>query len=204
MKLIPVLEHTTLAAKHATFGLAILLITGVGGIGAARGAYVTPVAATAQSYYAGDDRAHGHAIDGTGMTPSSPVTALSTCGTSPGGTMWLSNGTTATWITFDLGSVQKIYGFHLWNYNEVNMPGRGVKTAGVYAGTTLGEGDTFSAGLNTWQINYGAETGGLNFTGGITPGSLFINLTAIPEPGSWLALGCLVGSGLMLRSRRRH
>jgi hypothetical protein len=70
--------------------------------------------------------------------------------------------------------------------------------------TLLGEGGTFSAGLNTWKINYGAATGGLNFTGVTTPGSLFINLTAIPEPGSWLALGCLVGSGLMLRSRRRN
>jgi autotransporter-associated beta strand protein len=69
--------------------------------------------------------------------------------------------------------------------------------------TLLGEGDTFSAGLNTWKINYNAATGGLNFTGVLNPGSHFINLTAIPEPGSLLALGCLVGSGMLLRSRRR-
>jgi autotransporter-associated beta strand protein len=70
--------------------------------------------------------------------------------------------------------------------------------------TLLHENDTFTAGLNTWKINYGAGTGGLNFTGVLNPGSHFINLTAIPEPGSWLALGCLVGSGMLLRSRRRH
>lgn len=29
-------------------------------------------------------------------------------------------------------------------------------------------------------------------------------LTPIPEPGTWVALGCLVGSGLCLRSRRRR
>ena len=151
MKLIQVLEHTTQAVKHSTFGLAILLIAGVGGIGAARGEYLKPIAATAQSYYAGDDRAPGHAIDGTGMTPNSPVTVLSTCGTGPGGTMWLSNGNTDTWITFDLGSVRKISGFHLWNYNEVNHAGRGVKTAGVYAGTTLpANGSSYGSAGAAW------------------------------------------------------
>lgn len=30
------------------------------------------------------------------------------------------------------------------------------------------------------------------------------NFTAVPEPGSLLALGCLVGSGAFLRTRRRH
>ena len=154
MKLSQVLEHTTRAVKHTTFGLAILLIAGVGGIGAARGEYVTPIAATAQSYYAGDDRAPGHAIDGTGMTPSSPVTALSTCGTSPANAMWLSNGNTTTWITFDLGSIRKITGFHLWNYNEfsgVSLAGRGVKTAGVYAGTTLpANGSSYGSAGAAW------------------------------------------------------
>jgi hypothetical protein len=44
----------------------------------------------------------------------------------------------------------------------------------------------------------------VNFTGVLNPGSHFINLTAIPEPGSWRALGCLVSSGMLPRSRRRH
>jgi hypothetical protein len=80
----------------------------------------------------------------------------------------------------------------------------GVLNGGFFYGTALDEGDTFIAGLNTWKINYVAATGGLNFTGVLNPGSHFINLTAIPEPGSLLALGCLVGSGMLLRSRRRH
>jgi len=33
---------------------------------------------------------------------------------------------------------------------------------------------------------------------------LITGLTAIPEPGSWCALGCLVGSGALLRTRRRR
>ena len=58
---------------------------------------------------------------------------------------------------------------------------------------------------NQWKITYNADAGGLNFASSI-PGSHFItlsNLTAIPEPASLLALGCLVGSGAFLRSRRR-
>ena len=60
----------------------------------------------------------------------------------------------------------------------------------------------------TWKISYGATTGGFNFATEYdrSINSKFINLTlaltAIPEPGSLLALGCLVGSGAFLRTRR--
>ena len=70
--------------------------------------------------------------------------------------------------------------------------------------TALTEGTVFDDGHNNWKISYIAETGGLNFATPI-PGSHFItlnNLTAIPEPGSLLALGCLLGSGTFLRRRR--
>src|SRR5574344_863987 len=97
---------------------------------------VAPVAATAQSNYG--SRTPQHAIDGSGMTPSSPVTALSAAGVAADTGMWLSSGTKRTWITFDLGCVQTVTGFRLWNYNEVSAnvsyAGRGIKTAGVYAG----------------------------------------------------------------------
>jgi autotransporter-associated beta strand protein len=74
-----------------------------------------------------------------------------------------------------------------------------------YGGNTLADGDTVTLDNNTWTIHYGTEPGGLNFASEAIAGSLFItldNFSAIPEPGSLLALGCLVGSGLMLRRRR--
>lgn len=40
----------------------------------------------------------------------------------------------------------------------------------------------------------------INYTG---PDSKFINLTAIPEPASLLAVAGLLGSGLALRMRKR-
>jgi len=115
---------------------------------------IRPIAATAQSYFALDDRAPVHAIDGSGMTPNRPLTVSSTCGITPGGNMWLSDGTTETWITFDLGSVQTISGFHLWNYNENGSPGefgRGVQTADIYIGDwLLGDGEPYADAGDAW------------------------------------------------------
>lgn len=77
----------------------------------------------------------------------------------------------------------------------------------TYGSNELADNEVFTAGANTWQIHYGATSGGLNFVGDQVAGG-FVNLTstsltAVPEPGSLLALGCLVGSGILLRSRRR-
>jgi autotransporter-associated beta strand protein len=72
-----------------------------------------------------------------------------------------------------------------------------------FGATALTEGTVFNDGHNHWRISYVAETGGLNFATSM-PGSHFItlsNLTAIPEPGSLLALGCLIGSGALFRRR---
>ncbi|MCF7675978.1 MAG: hypothetical protein K9M97_11585 [Akkermansiaceae bacterium] len=139
----PLVLGLTAAAAFSTTGPAL-----------AAGGLITPVAATAQSYFVPDDRAPVHAIDGSDMTPNSPVTTSSTCGTGPGGNMWLSNGNQDTWITFDLGRVQTITGFHLWNYNENSSPGeyqRGVRTAGIYTGTSLlADGTTYASAGAAW------------------------------------------------------
>ena len=112
---------------------------------------ITPVTATAESWYTGDDRNPLHSIDGSGMTPSTPVTINSTCGTAPGGNMWLSNNKNTTWITYDLGSIQTISGFHLWNYNEANYSGHSINTAAIYTGTyLLANNQPYTAGGSSW------------------------------------------------------
>ena len=71
-----------------------------------------------------------------------------------------------------------------------------------YGSTLLTDGKVFRAGSNTWQINYEALSGGLNFASEYSHlDGNFVTLTAIPEPGSWIALGCLVGSGMLRRQR---
>jgi fibronectin-binding autotransporter adhesin len=72
----------------------------------------------------------------------------------------------------------------------------------TYSGNELLDNEVFTAGLNTWKISYYASTGGLNFATEATQAH-FVNLTAVPEPGSLFAIGCLIGSGALLRSRRR-
>jgi len=119
---------------------------------------VSPVAATVQSHYksgGADDRRALNTIDGSGMSPSSlPQTIGCGAGTSvtlP--TMWLSNGTTDTWIAFDLGAVKTVTGFHLWNYNESgsNFPKRGVKKTEVYVGDTMPpEGGSYADAGAAW------------------------------------------------------
>ena len=68
-----------------------------------------------------------------------------------------------------------------------------------FSGTPLADGDTFTAGLNTWQIDYAAASGGVNFPGEHVAGG-FINLTAVPEPAG-LAVA-LAAAGMLTAAIR--
>ncbi|NBV46944.1 MAG: PEP-CTERM sorting domain-containing protein [Planctomycetia bacterium] len=46
----------------------------------------------------------------------------------------------------------------------------------------MANGGWFTAAGNTWQIDYAATSGGINFTADQTSGR-FITITAVPEPG---------------------
>ena len=99
---------------------------------------------------------------------------------------------------FDIGTT-----FSLLNYS-------GIWNGGMFTfgGATLADGDFFLAFGNQWQIDYDSTTGGANFTGDFLPNSLFVNITATPEPTSvtlWLGVAAMafVG-GWRLRSRRPH
>jgi hypothetical protein len=92
------------------------------------------------------------------------------------------------------------------------------------AGTTLGEYSL--SGLTTVNnyLNYSKSLSGMildagetmafmfsgrlseQLPGGYSPTAFYVDnvgITAIPEPGSVLGLGCVLASGLMLRSRRK-
>jgi hypothetical protein len=117
---------------------------------------VAPVAATTQSHYG--DRAPGKVIDGSGMS-AGPLTVRSTATNDPA-FMWLSNGTTDTWIVFDMGERMVLTGMHVWNYNEVPaydskgrvraaLYQRGVKTCELRVGDSpLDNGATYAAAGN--------------------------------------------------------
>ena len=77
----------------------------------------------------------------------------------------------------------------------------------TYGGTNVLENNEVFTDISNkhWKITYNSDGGGLNYATSI-PGSHFItlsSLTAVPEPGSLLALSCLVGCGAFMRRRVR-
>lgn len=74
----------------------------------------------------------------------------------------------------------------------------------TYNGTELADGAQFTAGLNVWQIDYDANTGGSNFTDDYIGGN-FANITAVvpePETGALLLVGLLVTLAFQRRAKR--
>jgi autotransporter-associated beta strand protein len=68
-------------------------------------------------------------------------------------------------------------------------------------GVAVADGGFFTVGLNTWQLDYDATVGGLNFSGEYFDGS-FVNISAVPEPATLLSL--LGGLGVLAGLRRRR
>lgn len=71
----------------------------------------------------------------------------------------------------------------------------------TFGGNAIANGGFFTAGLNTWQLEYDAASGGSNFSGEYAGGS-FVNITAVPEPSTLLSL--LGGLGFLAGLRRRR
>ena len=69
-------------------------------------------------------------------------------------------------------------------------------------GTLFGFGGSDGNGMTVASDGYVAGEGRFYFTGSTLNWDVG-GFTPIPEPGTWMALGCLVGSGLCLRCRRR-
>jgi len=88
--------------------------------------------------------------------------------------------------------------FSLINYS-------GAWNGGLFTigGNAVADDGTFTMGLNTWQLDYNAVTGGSNFAGEYAGGN-FVNITAVtvPEPGTFVL--SVVGLGFIaFRTRRR-
>jgi autotransporter-associated beta strand protein len=113
------------------------------------------------------------------------------------------NLTTTVGLTLgDLASIPTPFALGT-TFSLINYSGAWNNGLFSFAGNAVADGGSITTGLNGWQIDYNAASGGLNFTGDQIAGS-FVNITAInviPEPRAALlaALGVLA----LLRRRRQ-
>jgi len=116
------------------------------------------------------------------------------------GDLNLSGTVTLTLADLDLTPTAFTQGtvFSLVNYT-------GIWNTGLFTfgGNAIVNGTTFTAGLNIWRLDYNAAAGGSNFSTEYFGGSdSFVNITAVPEPGTTVLFG--LGSAFMLWNLRRR
>ena len=142
------------------------LITALLSVAAVHASAVTlDVADVTASTQIGDtttfDRDDDYIIDGSGLnlTTGEHTNVVE-------GNMWLSSGNGFGGVdgdpkvVFDLGAVYTLDELRVWNYNEVNLPNRGVR------GVTVNYGTTASLGSTVTGISEFAQASGLsNYTG---------------------------------------
>lgn len=122
--------------------LAVLLGLVVGSSTNTMAQVVTPVSATASSFYsAGQNPVN--LINGSGLLGNGPILTETHDNNGGAGTMWHSDGSAVagTWVTFDLGTQFTLTAADIWQMNQPCCLGRGVKTFGIYTSPTTNSAD---------------------------------------------------------------
>jgi len=160
----------------------------------------TSVGGSNDGFYGPDSLAAGGVPVNTGTTTNGRIDNAN------GTTLTVTNATSSSFVLTNL----------LFDAIRIGSTGTGAFSVNWSApGGTGSQSGTLSTpspvnNFNDYIVNLGgllfAPSDSIVFTWVISGGSELDNiaLIGIPEPGSLLALGCLVGSGLFLRSRSRR
>ncbi|MGK0238325.1 MAG: hypothetical protein ACI92G_001790 [Candidatus Pelagisphaera sp.] len=119
-----VIKFQTSYLRRTTAGFALFLVGLTSSTLEVKAVLVSGLTIVSADEGTNDNMTSSDAIDGTGL---------------PGGTPALTGAHSATWkdhwwsktltpqITIDLGATYSLTGAHIWNYNEANQTGRGLK-----------------------------------------------------------------------------
>jgi hypothetical protein len=139
-----------------SFSHAFLVACGLAAVTATAGV-VTPISDAASSYYS-SMQVPVNLINGSGLWGSTDVLSQTHSNDASAAAMWHSSGgaVNATWVSFDLGSAYTLTGAYVWQMNQTNLLGRGVKTFGLF--TSPNTTDPMTNYVGTFSLNIGSGT----------------------------------------------
>jgi hypothetical protein len=156
----------------------------------ARASVIPLVSASASSGLGGGfDRTAIHTVDQSGLTGDEHTNV-------PDGSMWLTHGTfaapndTAPQITFDLGASYLVDSMKVWNYNELNLPSRGISSARI---SVAGADQVFTPFIDAQVLTVAPGTPG-DFSQSISLGGTaarYVRIDNITNAGDSLAFAGL-------------
>lgn len=115
-----------------------------------------------------------------------------------GGSLDLNGTVTLTLSNLAAGTFANATKFTLINYSGTWNNG-----LFTYNSTVLNNLDTFAFNGQTWQIEYNAGAGGVNFSAEFLPASSFVNITVVPEPTTWVLTALGLTATMVFRRRRQ-
>jgi hypothetical protein len=121
---------------------------------------IVPVSVQASSTY-GADQTPANLINGSGLAGSGEVLARTHDNQGSAMTMWHSAGgaVASTWVQFDLGISYTLSGTHVWNMNQANLTGRGVRSVRILTSPSA-TGDVTDL-VGTFELTQGTGFAGL-------------------------------------------